>query len=254
MLSVFRCCIAVSTPEPAPTADALPGALEVYLLGLVDFDAALALQERLVLDIAQQDDGRGALLICEHPPLITIGREGSRADLCCDPAELASREIEVRWLSRGGGALIHLPGQLAAYPLLPLARRGWGLFNYRERLELALLDVCRETRVRAWREPDKAGIRCRGGMVAHLGAAVRWGISSHGLFVNVTPQMDALRMVRTGDRRSTSLSTELGLPVQMPAVRESLIRSLAERLDYERYHLYTGHPLLRRTRRVVAYA
>jgi len=241
-------------PDSNPKTSAPPGALEVYLLGLVDFDAALYLQERLALEIAQQDDGRGALLVCEHPPLITIGREGSRGDLCCDARELTVREIEVRWLSRGGGTLIHLPGQLAAYPLLSLARRGWGLAEYRDRLERALFDVCRETRVRAWRDRALAGIACRGGLVAHVGAQVRSSISSHGVFINVCPQTDALRLVRAGNHRETSLSAERGIPVQMSAVRESLIRSLAERLDYDRYHLYTGHPLLRRTTRVVAYA
>lgn len=244
----------MNTPDPQPTISAATGALEVYLLGLVEFDAALYLQERLALDISQQDDGRGALLVCEHPPLITIGREGSRGDLCCEPRELAARQIEVRWLNRGGGTVVHVPGQLAVYPLLPLARRGLGLADYRERLELALLDLCRETRVRARRDPAEAGIFCRGGIVAHVGAAVRSGISSHGVFVNVSPRIDSLRLVQSGTRRATSLSAERGAPVAMPAVRESMIRSLAERLDYERYHLYTGHPLLRRTTRVVAYA
>src|SRR5437016_11172103 len=84
--------------EPALTP-ALDGSLEIYLLGLVDFDAALSLQERLVLEIAQHDDGRGALLICEHPPLITIGREGSQADILCESHELVARQIEVRWLN-----------------------------------------------------------------------------------------------------------------------------------------------------------
>lgn len=244
----------MTTPNSHPKTSALPGALEVYLLGLVDFDAALYLQERLAFEIGQQEDGRGALLVCEHPPLITIGREGSRADICCDQRELTVREIAVRWLGRGGGTLVHVPGQLAAYPLLPLARRGWGLAEYRERLELALLEVCRESRVHASRGETGGTIVCRGGLVASVGAAVRSGISSHGVFVNVCPQTDALRLVRWGGQRATSMAAERGLPMAMPAVRESLIRCLAARLDYERYHLYTGHPLLRRTRRVVAYA
>ena len=50
----------------------------------------------------------------------------------------SARQIEVRWLNRGGGSLVHVPGQLALYPILPLARRGWGLGAYRERLEQAV--------------------------------------------------------------------------------------------------------------------
>ena len=243
----------MNTSEPVRTT-ASDVALEVYLLGLVDFDAALFLQERLMMDIAQSNNGRGALLVCEHPPLITVGREGSQADVRCEPHELTARQIEVRWLNRGGGCLVHAPGQLAAYPILPLERRGCGLASYRDRLEHAMLDTCRELHVRAWRQPDGAGIFCRGGQVAYVGVAVRSGISSHGLFVNVNSRMDAMSLIRSGYRRASSLAAERGLPVAMHSVRESLVRRLAARLEYGRFHLYTGHPLLRRTRRVVAYA
>lgn len=99
-----------------------------------------------------------------------------------------------------------------------------------------------------------AGVWGRGGQLAQLGVAIHSGVSSQGLFVNVSPRMDLLRLVRSGTGRVTSLSAERRLPTAMPAVRESLIRRLAARLDFERYHLYTGHPLLRRTKRVVAYA
>ena len=101
----------------------------------------------------------------------------------------------------------------------------------RERLEQALLDTCRELRVRAWRQPATAGVYCRSGKVATLGIAVRQGVSSHGLFVNVNPRMDALQLVRSGDGRDGSLAAERGVPVSMPTVRESLIRRLAARLE-----------------------
>ena len=245
--------------EPDRT-EAPAGSLEVYLLGLLDFDAALFLQERLMMDVARRNDGQGALLVCEHPPLVTIGREGSRADIGCSHEELAAREIKVRWLNRGGGSLMHLPGQLALYLILPLARRGWGMAAYRERLEEALLDLCRELRIRAWRRSPGTGIFCRGGKVADVGVAVRQGVTSHGVYVNVNPRMDVVSLVCARDDgrpiapRASSLAAERGIPVAMAAVRESLVRRLAARLDYDRYHLYTGHPLLRRKRQVVAYA
>ena len=109
-------------------------------------------------------------------------------------------------------------------------------------------------------QPAGSGICCRSGTVANVGVAVRQGVSSHGLFINVNPRMDTIALVRSQDDdrsrfpRASSLAAERGIPVAMPAVRESLIRRLAARLDYDRYHLYTGHPLLRRTRRAVAYA
>lgn len=118
--------------------------LEVHLLGLVDFDAALALQEYLVFETAGRTDAQGTLLLCEHPPLITMGREASRAHLQTDAADLRRLEIDVRWLSRGGGAAVHSPGQLAIYPILPLDRLQLGLMDFRQRLEDAAAATCRE--------------------------------------------------------------------------------------------------------------
>lgn len=125
--------------------------LEVHLLGLVDFDAALALQEYLVFETAGRTDAQGTLLLCEHPPLITMGREASRAHLQTDAADLRRLEIDVRWLSRGGGAAVHSPGQLAIYPILPLDRLQLGLMDFRQRLEDAAAATCREVRVPAKR-------------------------------------------------------------------------------------------------------
>lgn len=228
--------------------------LEVHLLGVVDFDACLYLQERLVAEIAGRNDGRGAMLVCEHPPLLTIGREGSRSHITCPPEELTARQMEVRWLGRGGGCVVHVPGQLAVYPILPLGRRQMGLAALRDRIEEAVGDMCREFRIDTWCKPESAGVWSRGGQIAQIGLAVHSGVSMQGLFVNVSPRMDFLRLVRSEQGRITSLSAERRIPTAMPAVRESLIRHLAARLNYERYHLYTGHPLLRRTRRMVAYA
>jgi lipoyl(octanoyl) transferase len=240
-----------SATIPFPTREA---SLEVYLLGLVDFDACLHLQERLATEVAERNDGHAALLVCEHPPLVTIGREGSQEHILCEPGELVARQIDVRRLNRGGGAIVHIPGQLAAYPIVSLAARRLGLVSYRERLERAVVDVCHELLVSTTRQDDRAGVWGRHGQIAQLGVAVRGGVTSHGLFVNVSPRMDALRLVESIGGRQSSLAAERMRVTSMHSVRESLVRNLAARLKYERYHLYTGHPLLKRTRRVVAYA
>lgn len=229
-------------------------ALDVFLLGLVDFDACLHLQERLAADVADRNDGHAALLICEHPPMITVGREGSREHILCESSELVARQLDIRWINRGGGCVVHLPGQLAAYPIVPLSLRHLGLAAYRERLEMSVIDVCRELLVPASRTAEHAGVWGRHGQIAQLGVAVRSGVSSQGLFLNVSPRMDALRLVESVGGRQSSLAAERMRVTSMHAVRESLVRCIAARLEYARYHLYTGHPLLKRTRRVVAYA
>ena len=92
------------------TSGTEPALLQVYLLGVVDFEAALALQRRLAYEVAGDRD-RAALVVCEHPPLITVGRQGSRAHILCDPDELHARRWRVRWVNRGGGCGMLPPGQ-----------------------------------------------------------------------------------------------------------------------------------------------
>ncbi|MFG0297449.1 MAG: lipoyl(octanoyl) transferase LipB [Maioricimonas sp. JB045] len=231
--------------------------LEVHLLGLVDFDAALALQEYLVFETAGRTDAQGTLLLCEHPPLITMGREASRTHLQTVAAELRRLEIDVRWLSRGGGAAVHAPGQLAIYPILPLDRLQLGLMDFRQRLEDAAAATCREVRVPAKRSDAQPGLWSRGGHVAMFGAAVKSWVSYHGMYLNVAPRPQYLRMVQTnatGDQ-ATSLQAQRLRRIPMHGVRESLIRHISNRFGYERVHVYTGHPALRReTRRIIVHA
>lgn len=227
--------------------------LEVHLLGLVDFDAALFLQERLVYEFSGRADRTGGLLLCEHPPLVTIGREGSRAYLRGDDREFAARQMDVRWINRGGGCLVHCPGQLAAYPVVPLERLGVQPAEYAARLCEAVIDLCTEMHVTAWPSEDGRGVSCRLGQFAYVGAAVKSGISYHGLFVNVAPPMDLVRLVDGGRRseRQTSLAAQRARTTEMHTVREGLIRHLAAVLGYDHHHVYTSHPLLKRTHRKV---
>src|SRR5688572_7460058 len=91
--------------------------VEAYLLGRIDFHACLTLQRRLVYETSGRRDGRISLILCEHPRSITVGRLGSWAHIRVDQRELESRQVPVHWTNRGGGCLVHLPGQLAVYPI-----------------------------------------------------------------------------------------------------------------------------------------
>ena len=274
-------------------------ALEVYLLGIVDFDSAMWLQERLHREIAEREDGLGTLLICEHPPTVTTGREGTMLDLLADPREFESQQIEIRRVDRGGGTILHGPGQVAAYPILPVDRRtrrtdahvrqpppiseyrsrkpegprsavpnssaltdvgvrptelNRRLLDFVKKCMAAVCDMASELKVNATTTDDCMGAECRCGQFAWAGAAIRDGVSSHGLFVNVSPDMLPFRLVRSA-RSVGSMSMQRMSPVPMAKVRESLMRNLADQFGYEDVHLYTRHPLLTRTtRKVVEYA
>jgi lipoyl(octanoyl) transferase len=228
----------------------ISNSLEAHLLGLVDFDAALALQERLIFDLSGRADRQGALLICEHPPLLTLGRDASSRQIAATDEELDTREIATRWISRGGPAIIHARGQLAIYPLLPLNRLGVGVAEFCEKIESAIVDVCHEQRIAAKRRNSEPGVWTRYGQVATFGAAVKSWISCHGIFLNVTidPTFFKLLALPPG-QRLTTIECQRLRPVAMNQVRESVIRLIAAAFNYETVHTYVGHPLLKRTRR-----
>lgn len=228
-------------------------ALDVYLLGVVDFDAALAVQECLVREVQEHAGRGGALLLCEHPPLLVMGREASREHLLCDESELRSREIEVRWVNRGGGAVLHTPGQLAIYPVVPVEAAGLSAADFPYRLSRVLAEVCREMRIPAWTNDVLPGVWCRGGQVAQIGCGIRDGITRHGAVLNVSPRMDLQRWIRTPSGcRVTSLCVERMSTLAMARIRECVVRKFMREFDFSQCHPYTGHPLLRRTRRVIA--
>jgi len=229
-------------------------ALDVYLLGVVDFDAAQVLQQQLACELRSRVDRRAICLVCEHPPLISMGREGSRSQILCEPGDLAARQIDVRWMNRGGGALMHAVGQVALYPLVPLDRLGMSVAGLRDLLTRVAISACTEQRLRAEAIAATGSIATRGGQVGQVGLAVRSGLSRQGLFLNVNPSPRLYQLVDAGLGRQTSIAEDRQRPIHISSVRECLVRRLAQELGFSRFHVFTGHPLLRRTRRVVTYA
>jgi lipoyl(octanoyl) transferase len=238
---------------PAPTA-------EFHLLGQVTLDDSLALQRRLVFEAGERTERRIVVLMCEHPEVITVGRAGSRGDIRLTGDELRERRIEVRWLGRGGGCIVHSPGQLAIYPITSLANFGWTVGEYLRRLQRGLTSALSELDITGQSRTGRFGVWGRTGQLAAVAAAVQYGVAWQGAFVNVNPISRVLNFVETNPSRwkkdpaslpaapdkaeMSSLLAERGRPVKMTQVRTALIESLSAAWGCEQYHLLTGHPLL----------
>ena len=225
-------------------------ALDVFLLGCVDFDAWLMLQDRLAVEIQSRRDRYGILLLCEHPPLISLGRDGSAADLPWNGIESDASPVPVRWVSRGGGSWRHGPGQLSVSVLVPLDRLEMTHRGFRRTLIRSVLQTARDVHVKSKSSADLPGVAGRVGQFAFIGAAVHSGASQFGMILNVAPSRDVTEF-SPGSVRSSSLAAERLRPIAMASVRESLTRHLAEEFGYDEVHLHTGHPWLRRTTQTV---
>jgi lipoyl(octanoyl) transferase len=230
------------------TPNAADPCLQVYLLGSVGFDAALALQRRLVYQVSGTPES-AALILCEHPPLITVGRQGSRTHIRYEPDELRARGWPVRWVNRGGGAWLHLPGQFAIYPVVSLNRLGLGLQEYMERLQGVLVQALRDFTVPAQAPPGQVGVWANSRPIAAVGVAVRGWVAYYGAMLNVNPDLEPFRHLRCmpgSEQTMTSLERERRGPLRVSLVRERIVEYFAQRFAFDRTSLFFDHPTLPR--------
>ena len=223
-------------------------ALRVYLLGSIEFEATLRLQHLLAYQVGGERDS-AALVLCEHPPIITVGREGSPADLRCDLEELRTRRWPVRWVNRGGGSLLHLPGQLAIYPIVPLDWHGLGLAAYLDQLHRVLVAVLDDFSVPARTRLGQPGVWAGDRLIAGIGVAVRDWVAYFGAFLNINPDLRPFRMVRTEPHERepmTSLERERRGPLRPSMVRQRLLEHFTSAFPFERTALFSSHPSLER--------
>ncbi|MGC3969213.1 MAG: hypothetical protein QM775_18165 [Pirellulales bacterium] len=235
--------------ESYTAAEGTPTA-QVHLLGPTPLDDLLALQQRLVYETSGRNDRTATILLCEHPPEITIGRQGSRCDVRLSDATLEREQVRIRWLNRGGGTLLHAPGQLAAYVILPLDRFGYSVGEYLARLQTGLETIADELHVQRVARLGRRGVWTRGGQTMFTAAAVKSWVSYFGAYLQVDPEERWLHGAASDPvdgTESVSLAAVLRRPVRMQMVRQTAAAGLSTALGCERYHLLTGHPLLART-------
>jgi lipoyl(octanoyl) transferase len=221
----------------------------------------LTAQKRLAYDAVTRGDGRMTVLMCEHPGLITVGRRGSRDQLQLTGAELAERELTVRYVARGGGCLLHAPGQLAVYVITQLSWHGWSVGDYLRKLQQGVEDALHDCGAATCTLPQHFGLWGKTGLLAALGVAVKFGVTSQGVFINVDNDLRSSRRVETMSLTEyrplaaehcqlperpihSSLLCESSLPVKMASVRAAVVSQLAATFGCGNYQLHTSHPLL----------
>lgn len=203
--------------------------LQVIDCGVMDFQAAFQLQERLVAGIAANSEPE-SLLLMEHPAVYTIGAGGNRANLL-------DAESTLLRTNRGGDITWHGPGQLVGYPLVNLAERGKDLHCWLRFIEELLIRTVAESGVEAWRVPGRTGVWTARGKLASIGVGVRRWVTMHGFALNVDPDLTPFARINPCGLPGcpvTSLLLENGYSPSLSEVKsrvESIFRDLlADRL------------------------
>jgi lipoate-protein ligase B len=173
--------------------------LEVRWLGRVPYRAAWDQQHALVRARAA-DEIPDQLLLLEHDPVLTLGRQSDPSYIRADASLLAQRGIEVITVERGGEVTYHGPGQLVAYPIVKLAARGVLLRPFVRALEAAMADTAARFGVPAARREGYPGCWCDpyGAAPRKLGALglrVEHGVTYHGIALNVTTRLADFELI-----------------------------------------------------------
>ena len=163
--------------------------LDVKDLGLMEYGAALEIQENTVT-ARKAGDIPDTLLLVEHPPVYTLGRNADIANVLETPQKLAERGIALVRTSRGGQVTYHGPGQLVGYPVLDLAARGRGVLWYVEQLENMLIATLKQLGIEAEAGRKDRGVWIGDNKIAALGVRVTRHITMHGFALNVRVNMD----------------------------------------------------------------
>ncbi|MFA7095571.1 MAG: lipoyl(octanoyl) transferase LipB [Gammaproteobacteria bacterium] len=204
-------------------------ALIVRRLGRQDYEPVWrAMQAYTDTRTAESPD---KLWLLQHPPVFTQGLNG-RPEHLLDPGAIPVIQVD-----RGGQVTYHGPGQVVAYVLLDLKRRGLGVRELVTTLEQSVIDLLADYGIDAQARRDAPGVYVAGRKIASLGLRVRRGCSYHGLSLNVAMDLAPFRRINPCGYQGLEVTqlAELGGPTDTAAVEEALLSHLVRLLGYTNF-------------------
>jgi lipoyl(octanoyl) transferase len=189
-------------------------------LGLVDHETAYGQQKAAVAEV--QATGREQLLLCEHPAVLTLGRSAKEKNFLLSRKEIEARGIKIISVDRGGDVTLHAPGQLVAYPILDLNKRGRDLKKYLAQLEELVIDFLGSFDILASRLPNRTGAWVDGEKIASIGIGVKKWVSYHGVAVNINTDLSLFSVIKPCglDVAMTSVAKIKGHSVDFDAAKK----------------------------------
>jgi lipoyl(octanoyl) transferase len=224
--------------------------ISVVQLGRVDYGEGLRLQRTLV-DLRKAGEIGDVLLLLEHAPVITLGRNARAANVLFSTDALAARGVEVFECDRGGDVTFHGPGQLVGYPIFDLRgysssepsavssqleparpqRKTLGAVDYVRRLEEVLIRSCADFGIPtrrvagltgAWTDAEPSA------KIAAIGVHISRSVTSHGFALNVNTDLEYFDLIvpcGITEKAVTSMKQELGREVDLDSVAQAVSRN-----------------------------
>ena len=209
--------------------------LEVTHLGVVEYDDGLELMDELREKVTRGELS-DQLLLLEHPPVVTLGRNARDRHMLLSPDALARRGIAFYRTGRGGDVTFHGPGQIVGYPILDLSPDRRDVRRYVRDLEEAIIRTLADFGIGSGRLDGLTGVWVGDLKVAAIGVRISRWVTSHGFAFNVSTNLsyfDTIVPCGIPERGVTSVSQLLGRDVTLDEVRRPLAAHLANVFDRE---------------------
>ena len=236
--------------------------ISLVQLGTVEYATGLRLQQQLV-DLRKEEKIGDVLVLLEHSPVITLGRNAKAANIIASPEQLAQRGVELFECDRGGDVTFHGPGQIVGYPIFDLRghatpdgkRKTLGAVEFVRRLEEVLIRTCADFAIPAKRVSGLTGVWTDGASndaplgtaasavqqsevsktenaadakLAAIGVHISRFVTSHGFALNVNTDLSFFKLIvpcGITAKPVTSMQQELGKPLDLNEVAESISRN-----------------------------
>ena len=258
--------------------------ISIVQLGTVDYATALRLQQQLVA-LRKEEKIGDVLLLLEHSPVITLGRNAKAANVVAPSELLKKRGVELFECDRGGDVTFHGPGQIVGYPIFDLRgyaaddgkRKTLGVIEFVRRLEDVLIRTCADLAIPTKRVPSLTGVwtdpalaspnslsfraKARNPLsagaattaeskLAAIGIHVSRSVTSHGFALNVNTELSYFDLIipcGITAKPVTSMQRELGHALDLNAVAESISRNFGVVFQSQILWVETLDALLGRT-------
>ena len=209
--------------------------IQVLNLGRVPYETALQLQ-RTLLEMRKADRIGNSLLLLEHPPVITLGRNAQLDNVLASPEFLAQLGVELFEIDRGGDVTFHGPGQLVAYPIFDLRsfEPKVGAVEFVRRLEEVLIRTCGDFGIGTQRIKGLTGVWTYAlrnkpeAKIAAIGVHISRGVTTHGFALNVSTDLDFFTLIvpcGIAGKPVTSMERELQKPLTTDEVATAASRN-----------------------------
>jgi len=203
---------------------------EVLDLGLLDFEKAWFFQKE-VFKAVKHDYLKTALILCQHYPIITLGRSAKKENIRVSPEELKKRGIQIHEIERGGDVTYHGPGQLIAYPVFNLNYLKKDIHLFLRQLEETIICFLSDFQIRALRYPGLTGVWIDKKKIASIGIAIKNWVTFYGISINIKKEdLANFCLIKPCgmNLEMTSLETVLNKDIAIDAIKENLVNKFQD--------------------------